>query len=258
MIAPARVYESEFLGFDRNSCFKSLTALSLSVTTRLRIYTVTSYMTPFNNLWNWQHIVSTAAFEMQHLPRFFMPDDDMEHMLFDGGSIYFRVVGDCLHGGMGRLCDALIEVASFGRMLPTVDMSSLTDDLGNRERGYGFSSEPKNHLDEKKDHLLRLVLSTRELRERFFVRLEPGRMIINRSKCIQYLQEVGEVACQAAALVLTCCGQPCRGTELSGLSPINTEHGVRNIFVKEGRVMLFQLRQKTQSVTGHYSVSLEM
>ncbi len=156
--------------------------------------------------------------------------------------------------GMEKTRDALVRIGSFGHALPMVEMSSLIDDLGNHTRGYGIVSEPRNHLMEDQHFLLRLVVSIPSLRKRFFVRIGRKRIVVNYAECSKYLQDLGDFACLLSSCILTCCGQPCRGTELSGFSPINTEHGVRNIIVKEGRVFLFQLRAKTQSITGHQEV----
>jgi hypothetical protein len=182
------------------------------------------------------------------------PDSDPEHILFDGCSIYIDWLRNCLYIAMENARDALVRIGSFGHALPMVEMSSLIDDLGNHTRGYGIVAEPRNELMEKQHFLLRLAVSTPSLRERFFVRIGRKRTVINQANCSKYLQDLGDFACILSSCILTCCGQPCRGTELSGFSPINTEHGVRNIIVKEGRVFLFQLRAKTQSVTGHQEV----
>ncbi len=150
--------------------------------------------------------------------------------------------------------DGLIRVAAFGDSFPKLDLTLLRDDLANHSRGYGVASEPANCLAEHQNHLLRSVLSTPALRRRFFLRVDRGHTVANHSECIKFLEDLGEVMLLVSSCILTCCGQPCRGTELAGFSPVNTEHGVRNVLVKDGRVLLFQLRQKTQSVTGHYEV----
>lgn len=207
-------------------------------------------MTPFNNVQSWQHIISAAAYQINHLPRFILPDQNLEHFLFDGGSVYMDWLRDCFYKCMETTRDALLRIGSFGHILPVVDMSSLTDDLGNHTRGYGFVSEPRNNLVQQQNYILRLVMSTPSLRERFFVRVGRGRTILDYAHSSQYLQDLGKFACLLSSCILTCCGRPCRGTELPGLSLINTEHGVRNFVVKEGRIFVFQLRAKTQSVTG--------
>ncbi len=217
-------------------------------------YTTSGFMTPFNNIRSWQAVLSTAARQMQLLPRFLIPGNNSEHFLFDGFSLYLETLRNCLYAYMERLRDALVRVCAFGYALPRVDMSALTDDLSNHGLGYGIVMEPKNDLVQHEQYLLRFVLSNSELRNRFFIRVSRGRIIANFMECNRYLQDVGEVISMASACVLTCCGQPCRGTELSGFSPVNTEYGVRNIIVKDGRVFLFQLRQKAQSITGHTDV----
>ena len=202
-------------------------------------------------------MLSTAAFQQEAFPTVVVPDVQVQMMVFRGDRIYMDDFRGMLVAQIADCGSFLERELLLGLDVPSLNPSTFKDDWGNRSIGYSFLNDASNGLVDLRDSLLERVVSSEGLQGRFFVSVGPTDVVVNHSNAIEYLDACGEFLSKVSAAVLTACGNPPRGTELSGTQVFNTRYSMRNVVLDGGCVTFYHTRQKPQHISGHGQVSSE-
>ncbi|KAH7248434.1 hypothetical protein B0J15DRAFT_562897 [Fusarium solani] len=150
----------------------------------------------------------------------------------DGQTVYY---GDLFHDG------STPEELMFG-WDRSVDLSQVKDDLKNAERGFSFVTHPGNNLEDAYLELCERACTARR------DSLSPkGNW--NQKAVFKYLR-TEEALCDYLSLGLYhLCGQGPRWPDLSSLTCVNGEWGMRGIFVYNGSMIYLVRHHKAKRST---------
>jgi hypothetical protein len=129
---------------------------------------------------------------------------------------------------------------------PDIDLTKLQDDLTCPTTGWSFLKHPSNHLNFAYKSLLRLAWSASFLGKPF----EKNSHWLPEA-CSTYLRSLIELAGDIFAAVHLTAGLPGRGTEIGSVRVSNTMQALRNVFVRNGRIMIIISYNKARASNNH-------
>ncbi|KAF9764551.1 hypothetical protein IL306_002794 [Fusarium sp. DS 682] len=126
-------------------------------------------------------------------------------------------------------------------------LSSITDDPSQTIQGHCFlrNSENLSWVNAGNNFLILKVQQSTKLQCRFI----NGAMI-SKSGAKSYITSVQRFLNLASVLITMTGGQPPRGPEILSINVKNTPSGIRNIFIRQGRVSILTLYHKMMNKTG--------
>ena len=136
-----------------------------------------------------------------------------------------------------------------------IPLSTIHDELGNRQIGYSFLTDPQNSVILNPRRILHRLLSKSGTHTSLFASSNKSSSKAQRQLVVQEefekLLQVGEIFLEIL-LVLShlACGQPPRGTELLSILVCNTATHQRHLFVINGELAIITNYNKSQSVVG--------
>ncbi|PVH68318.1 hypothetical protein DL98DRAFT_399032, partial [Cadophora sp. DSE1049] len=123
---------------------------------------------------------------------------------------------------------------------PDIDLSKIRDSLATHRPGYSFLSEPDNQLQMSFKLLSRRAFS----KDGGFSLKGPG-----RRRALQYLKDRDDLVKHMFGAIHIPSGMPARGEELRIIRWADTVASPRNIFFRQGRLMLVFSYNKATTVS---------
>jgi len=180
--------------------------------------------------------------------------EDGETMYFDGRPLGVEGFRGFIHSTIEAAERLLCEDLLFGdtERLGTVDLWKLRDDVNVPNVKHSFISVEENGLSGGRERMMKLLKRSNKWKKM----LRKGREVLDwiGSGIRDYEWAVGKFLEYLLILIHITGGQPGRGTEITTLRYANAMQTIRNIFVKEGRVMIVTEYHKSMAVTDQVKV----
>jgi len=216
----------------------------------LQLYLTEKTHFTFAGLRSLQHRASALAYDTMSLPHIFWTDDStFRTMLYKGNRIDLDDVCKMFSETEAKLVDAWESSVLKGIPI-RIAYDSIADDLTNKDVGYSFLSDPRNHCFTRRDRLLHAFFTNKTIFSHFAV-VRQGEIIWNRAALRQWLQDYADFH---SLLLLRCemlSGAPGRGTELTAMTYRNTRtRTTRNLVILGKHITILCLYSKTGALTG--------
>ncbi|KJZ70143.1 hypothetical protein HIM_10450 [Hirsutella minnesotensis 3608] len=129
---------------------------------------------------------------------------------------------------------------------PTEDLCAISDDLTNNVPGWCFLDSPENGLMGKYKAMTRRAWSS-SFRDAALAK--AGQWL--SCSCLTYLEAGIELATKIFVALHLTAGLPGRGTEITSIRLRNTKLATRNVFVREGQMIIVISYSKSRASNNH-------
>lgn len=177
-------------------------------------------------------------------------DKDGQTITYRKTVISLKQIEQFIFRSLKELKDILYNDLLFGKQdFPSINISEIKDDLGNRDPGYFFGIDQRNpELREARSWLLLQISTDPVLRRKF---LKSGLLddpSFNNTACKEYEAKVMSFLEHLFIVIHLGSGQPARGTEIAGIQFRNEQQAVRALFVINGEICFNINYNKSQSI----------
>lgn len=222
--------------------------------TAMEPYFREKHYTTFNSIRSLQHYASSRAKDAPQIPTVIHPDrNDPGRILYLGDPISWNGVTAMFAALEDDLINVFEEKVGLGlaEHLQLPKLTSVADDLSNKAVGYSFLTDPRNSYGDASKLVLRAVLNTPTLADKFLGPVHPvtGERAWNQHAMRLYILNVVEWLSLLAGRCETGSGAPIRGTELASMAINNSATRSRNLFFIGQHLCLIGQYSKTTALT---------
>lgn len=204
--------------------------------------------TPFDWVRRTQHLTAGHALVATRLPRFVGVRGNSQAFRFDGHHIEHEWVINLMKANNENLHRKFLKLwTKFGIPLNLlVEETDFGDDLSNRAANYSFLNfGPNQQLRDRADLIRKTVLNNGKL-----CNAVNGKLYWNTGFCKELLEDCEDVSKDEAATTYLSGGQPPRGTELLGVTGLNSPSRPRNTYIIDGHMVFVIFFNKTTFIHG--------
>jgi hypothetical protein len=236
-----------------HSLVKNLECSALEACDRYTKWFTEKHDSTFNSLRSLQHQATSLAMNEVGMPKIIWTDRDTYRSLkYKGHPIEFDKFTNIFETMEDDAIALWEEHVLMGSDL-RINYSDIADDLGNETFGYSFLSDHRNACFKERDLLLRHVMSTPALRNRFILGMDEDEKepIWNHMALRQWLLKYAQFEGILLASVETKAGSPGRGTEICCLEFRNTRtRSQRSLYMIGNHLTVICQYHKSGSITG--------
>ncbi|KAI0628493.1 hypothetical protein C8Q77DRAFT_1220921 [Trametes polyzona] len=226
---------------------------SLVVSARaLRPWFTKGLESTFHTLKSLQHRASSITMSSQNEPDMVWKDKTgFTTLIYMGHEVSLDALRKCQGALEDETRTLLVDTLLFGHPF-YIDISSLCDDMGNKQAGYSLFTDRVNAevlgpVDQLADHVLR----TPALNGRFVMAIRDGKVVWNAMAMSAWLNAFARLNLLCLIQAEMNCGAPGRTRELTAMPTANTPGGMlRALRIIDNHVVLMRTYHKMRAAQG--------